>query len=230
MFVLKIAGSFVMCVLLAACSSLPKKETVILPATVESLFATCSSGDGALNIQIYESGNLRGSGDLEWLAEFERGWRSELINPVGKSLLQLTYDQSAQSFVKIGALAGSIPPLTVTEEFLEVDGHFVGVMPSEIPCFMKFRLPRNWLPNIYSFEQTANTLQMTFADEHRTIKTEITGTQPELTSRICSTISWSAVLGLVKRSLVICNEMTGARSGSLKGLDEFSIKWVDIDS
>lgn len=216
-------------VFIVSCSTTPKKQNVVLPVTIEGLFATCNTGDGAVNLQVYDKNAMRGSGDLEWIADFNRGWRSELINPLGRSLLSLSYDERKKTFTQSGGLANYLPPLRVEDGFIEVDGYFVGLMPSEVPCFLKFRLPRNWLPYVHTFEQAANSVRMTIIDDHRTIHTEITGTQPELTSKICSTITWSVFLGMVNRSMTICNELTGTHSGYLKGLDEFSIRWVDID-
>lgn len=215
--------------LVSCVSSRPKVVDVSLPAVFESFFSMCSDADGALNVQVYQADSLKGASELEWIAEKSKGWRAEMINPLGRSLLLLEFDQAGQVITQNGPLARSLPTVKVENGFLNIDGHFIGLKPEELGCFLNFKLPRSWLASAVDYQQMEEKLILDFWADERKMHTEISGLSENLNSNTCTTISWSRFWGLSSTQIQICYELSKGRIGQMNGVGDFLVKWVDID-
>ncbi len=215
-----------------SCQTTPKPlKNVSLPIPIESQFSSCTSGQGALSVTSYDGERFLGSVELEWKDSDGRpdGWDTQILSPMGHELMRFSYVPSSQSFRSVGRLSSKFPGVSVSKGFLEVDGHFVGIKPEEISCFLNFKLPRSWLKRLTDIQQEEGRTILFFHDKYRVIRSVYSKIKP---SSFCSEIRWTNYWGMVSSTLNLCFsklESQSIKTGSVHGIEQYKVKWTDID-
>lgn len=211
--------------------SKPTYKQVQLPTTYSQYFDACLQGDGAVNLQLFETEDLVGGADLEWIVDEGKGWRAELVNPVGQSLLQLNYAVENKLIEKAGQLAERLPDFAVDDQgFLRVKGQFVPIRAMEVPCLLKFRFPSRWLDRVTDYQMYAQSAKLQIQEQERSIEMNAAGfaaNGPE--TKVCADISWTRFLGLFRSTLIVCQSYGTPNTGSIRGLDTMSLRWSRIN-
>lgn len=214
-----------------SCQTVPAYKAVQLPTTFAQYFDSCLVGDGAVNLQLFEDEDLIGAADLEWIVKESSGWRAEVVNPMGQTLLKLSYAPGSRQVVKEGQLAEKLPDFAVDEQgFLRVKGRFVPIRAVEVPCFFKFRFPVRWLDQVTDFQMYGQSAKVEMREDKRRIDVNAGGIGGGASeTKVCSDISWSHFLGLFSSELIICETYAAKHVGTLRGLENLSLRWVGLD-
>lgn len=216
-----------MLVVLTGCVGTGKKSTVELPAVVESYFKICNPLDGALVMQVFEAGDLMGSAEMDWVSTSE-GWKIDVSNAAGFNVV--TLNQAGKDVNVTGMMARKFPAVKVDAGgFLVVDGNFVGIKSTEIPCLLKGALPRSWTPLIYGVEgQPEKVMRIRAEDDGRNILIRTKTLGDSKSEEVCAYVSWRNML-FFKSKLRWCVSGPGLRKGIISGIKQFSIKWVQFE-
>jgi hypothetical protein len=210
---------------LAGCQTMPPAKPVSLPVIIQPLFQLCMPGDGATTLKAFQSGNLLGSAETEWIAKADGSWDIEVSNVVGQ--VMLTLHRSGNEIEATGPLAPKLPRIQVDAAgFLSMGGHRVAIKADEVPCMLAFSFPRGWLPDAVSVDAGATAVEVDFADGARTMELEAKNLGKQESA--CATVSWPSFL-MFHHHLMWCAQLTGLRQGSLSGLEDYSLQWVRID-
>ena len=101
-----------------------------------------------MQVRVFEESELKGTGDIEWIANDVSDWKLDLTTPLGQTLVRIKRQRKEVS--AIGMYKEQIPEINVREDgFLEIDGNLVGLKPGEIPCILKNTLPQSWMADLY---------------------------------------------------------------------------------
>lgn len=204
-----------------------KRESVPLPAVMESYFRICQPLSGALAMQVFDSGNLQGSAEMDWTSD-ENGWNIELTNAAGFTVVTM---KQTGSIVEIaGPQAKKIPSIAVDRGgFLAVDGHFVGIKSREVPCLLQGALPRAWTPMVYNVEGISDKkARIEIADDERDIVVRTRNMGDDKTEEVCADITWRNKL-IFKSEVRWCVQGQGLKKGSISGIGNYSVQWVRLD-
>jgi hypothetical protein len=204
-----------------------KLGEVKVPAVLDPLFILCVPGDGATTLQVFDSGQLLGSGEAEWLAKVPGEWDVEVSNAVGQTMLKL---QRRPGGVKAeGKLAAKVPQLGVDPKgYLVVDGHQIGLKADEIPCLLNFGLPRGWMNQTTGLSVSDRRTVVDFADPVRTMTVTATDLGVRSKEKVCTDLSWRTFLWF-HDTLTWCQAPSGKREATLTGVGDYSLKWVKLD-
>ena len=220
-------GIIVLCL---SCQTVPKPlEDVSLPIPVEQIFSSCSSGQGALSVNAFKDNEFAGAVEIEWKDTQSKpfGWQSQFLTPIGQELLRFSYIKESSSIHTSGRLSPQFSNIAVSNGFLKVDGHFVGIRPEEISCFLGFKLPRKWLEHLVNIQEDRDKTLLVFHDKKREIRSVYSKIDK---GNICSSVTWSNYWGMVSSTLTLCLSGHGSnRVGTLQGIEGYRIKWKDID-
>jgi len=213
-----------------SCQTIPKPlDSFSLPIPLERQFSSCTTGQGALSVTVFEGEEFSGAVEVEWKDSRVKplGWQSQFLTPIGQELLRFSYLESTKNFRATGRLAPQFSGVSVSNGFLEVDDHFVGLRADEISCFLDFKLPRKWLSRLVELHDNKDKLVLSFHEKNREIRlvySKIKG------SDICTDVSWSNYWGLVSSTLSMCfSKEADTRSATVHGIGDYKIKWKDID-
>lgn len=198
-----------------------------LPADLAPIFRTCAPSDGGIAIKVHERGALKGAADLDWIAKSQQVFDMQLTGPIGQTLLMVRRDSA--NLTLTGPLAAKVPPTKVLANgFLEVDGHFIGLRASEIPCLFRAALPSAWLQRLDSFESDDKETRIFVEEPRRDIVVSVAKTSKGYAD-YCVEVSWRTFL-FFSRSFTWCNkDLTEARQGVLSGLGDYTLEWTRID-
>ena len=215
---------------LGSCASVPRIPVSALPPAIEGVFTVCSSGDGGVSLSVVHAGKFLGSGQVDWVSDRDRlgtEWEVEVRNPLGQIILNLSL--AGTELRHRGVLDGSLRGIQVRKDgFLEVDGHFVALKASEVPCFLKFRFPREWATHVVELERLQNRIVLEIAPEQRQIHMTLDDLSASPAKKICAQVSWRSWLGLVKSVATICHEYDKRKKTTII-LDDLEIRWIDTD-
>jgi hypothetical protein len=216
----------VLLVMLPGCT-FGKRETVSLPAVMESYFRLCHPLSGALAMQVFNSGNLLGSAEMDWASD-EEGWNIELTNAAGFTIV--TLKQTGSLIGITGPQAKRFPAVAVDKSgFLEVDGHFVGIKSREVPCLLQGALPRAWMPLVYGVEGISDKrARILIGDDERDIVVRTRNMGDDKSEEVCADISWRNKL-IFKSEVRWCVQGQGLKKGSITGISDYSVQWVRFD-
>jgi hypothetical protein len=211
-----------------------EKHVEPLPAVLAPYFGGCSPADGAASLRIYEGDDLIGSGDLAWTAAKGGEWEAEVVSPLGQTLLHVK--RRGDQLGVAGSLAARLPSVAVRDDqFLEVDGHFIGIKAAEIPCLLGFHVPRPWLDGVVALDNDGARTEAELSEPQRSMTVTATGIRQGAVERICSRVSWPVLLGLRTGALDWCQDFGGAQpggvgaTGQLTGFEAYSLRWTRID-
>lgn len=220
-------GAAALALLAAGCQTGGPREEVKVPAVLDPLFTPCLPGDGATTLQVYDGGQLLGSGEAEWLAKPQGDWDVEVSNTVGQTMMKLS--RRPHVLRADGKLASRLPKLGITDKgFLEVDGHLIGLKVDEVPCLLNFGLPRGWMNQAYGLEQSDRRTVVRFEDSVRTMRVTATDLGNRQKERVCTELRWRTFLWFHDQ-LTWCQAPSGKREATLTGVGDYSIKWVKLD-
>jgi hypothetical protein len=209
------------------CQTTAPQGDIKVPAVLDPLFIPCQPGDGATTLQVYDSGQLLGSGEAEWLAKTPGEWDVEVSNAVGVTMLKMA--RRAGVVRSEGTLAKKLPRLAVTRlGYLEVDGHLVGLKADEVPCLLNFGLPRAWMSQTSGLEVSDRRTVVDFVDPVRTMTVTATDLGNRNKEKICTDLTWRTVLWF-HDTLTWCQAPSGKREATLTGVGDYSIRWVKLD-
>ncbi len=212
---------------LVGCQTVAPSGDVKVPAVLDPLFIPCQPGDGATTMQVFDGGQLLGSGEAEWLAKAPQVWDVEVSNAVGQTMLKLA--RRTGGVTADGKLAGKVPKLSVNGDgYLEVDGHLVGLKADEIPCLLNFGLPRPWMTQVANLEVSDRRTVVDFVDAVRTMTVTATDLGDRNKERVCTELTWRSFLWF-HDTLTWCQAPSGKREATLTGVGDYSIKWVKLD-
>lgn len=220
----------IVAIVLTGCQTIPKPIPLQLPITVQEFFDACMAGDGMSSLQVRGPDIDISSLELEWIGKANREWRWEITNPLGQSMLMASYQQEKQSITMGGQAASRVPPLTVgTDGFLRVDGHFVGVRPDEMSCFLRMKFPQAWLETAYSYTEVDARSLILAGDRERRISIDIEHIQSVLKRRGCASVRWSKMLGLVRSEIKFCIKPGKLPTMTVTGLDDWQLNLKKIE-
>lgn len=208
--------------LLGACQT-TRKPAPVLPESLAAFFGTCSVDEGAATLKLFRGGELHATSELEWVAISRDQWVVQVLDSLGQSLLNLS--RHGLEVEKTGPLSTQIPAVAATpHDQLLIDGSFVGLKASEIPCVLGGRLPYVWLSGLVDVTRQSQRSTLTILEDDRTIEVEAE-ILPEVAPRLCAKITWHQYLFL-QHQLTWCLSDPGQRTGQVEGWNDYRLKWV----
>lgn len=215
---------------LCSCQTIPSPVPLQLPITVQDFFDACMAGDGLASLQIRGPEIEMSSLEVEWVGKENRDWKWEVTNPLGQTMLTSSYDSAAQKIIMGGQAVEHVPPLSIGKDgFIRVDGHFVGIRPEEMSCFLRMKFPQHWLERAYAYQEVETSGIILAADEERRIRIEVDHIQSVLKRRGCATVHWSNFLGMVRSQIKFCIKPGKKPSLSVTGLDDWQLGLTKIE-
>ncbi len=216
--------------LLSGCVSTPKRNVPQdLPPVVDNIFQSCSKLDGSANVQVYKEKDFLGAVDVDWAAN-PKGWRTQVLDPVARTLLDLAFDEPSGSFSIAGPLSERVPPLATENGYITIDGHMIALSPTELPCYWAGFMPRAELLALVSFEKIKEGYTWQSASNERTMLSTLKFISKDQDSyELCSTIIWSRLFGLIQRNIVICTKKAEQLSGHIDVLNKYHVQWTSLD-
>jgi len=213
---------------MAGCVHTGSQEAPQVPAVLQPLFMSCAPADGASAMQIFQGDSLLGSVEVEGLAKAGGDWDVEATNAVGLPVLKLS--RRGAKIAASGGLAGKLPRLSVRKDgFLLVDGHMVGIKATEIPCLLAFRLPRPWFERLTDVDTEGGRIVLGVEEKSRDIEIVAKGlAESKATAQVCSQLSWTRLL-VFTSELHWCQSVTGRQEATLRGVEDYALKWTRID-
>lgn len=218
-------------VALSHCATMVKDPYRTVPERFRQQFSACYPVVQEATVKWQSTDENSATGDvppsmsLDLNSENIARWGLDVSSPLGQALLSV--DVIDQRIVTKGELAGVLPPLAIRQdEYLSVDGHFVGILAEEIPCLMAFRFPKDWLGVFTREARTESGYIAQFESSHRRVTYSIDTVDPVVTARQCATMEWSSWLGLNRQSMTWCQWREGGRwRGHLSGLGQATV-WL----
>ncbi|MDB2447198.1 hypothetical protein N9W79_01095 [bacterium] len=216
--------------LLVSCQTAPKKlERTVLPRTVLPLFSKCGNSDGGASLVINMKSRVVSGLQLDWIKDGLR-LAGEVSDPIGSTILAFEGNGNQKTISMSGNFSRNLSKLSRNEsDFIEIDGHQIGVKFSELSCFLDLKIPFQWTNHIMRKRVIRNKeskkmerLIIEFNDDERMIWTSYYPSEKKL----CSKIKWNQFLGLISHKIVLC-QWTGETPWRAKlELDpESSIEW-----
>jgi len=218
-----------MVMVLAACEHLREQRLpVTVPASFHPLFGECYPADGGNQLRVFRQGTLLSSGGFEWLATSGGNWRLQILDPIGRVLIELRTD--ATKITKAGLLAAKVPEIEIREDgYLEVDGHFIGLKSKELPCIFGFKFPRSWMQAVYAIETGEKGTTLHVDDDDRDISIDIPAATQGPAAETCSQVSWTQFLVFFSSQLDLCFSHDPRDNAVLSGLEAIKLKWIWVD-
>lgn len=215
--------------LLTACATTLPDEPVAVPAMLQPIFQPCAPGDGAATMQAFQSDQLLGSSEVEWVAKANGDWDVEVTNALGVPVLKLK--RTGMKLAISGQLAAKLPKLGIEKSgFLVVDGNKVGIRAMEVPCMLAFRLPRGWMNRIASRDDEGLDVHLSVAEEGRDL--DLTArhiTDAVKNGTLCARFAWKTMLFFAS-SLDWCQTVASKQQeATLRGIEDYALKWVPIN-
>ncbi len=215
---------------LSACQTVPTPIPLQLPITVQDFFDACMVGDGLASLQVRGSDTEISSLEIEWVGKDNRDWKWEITNPLGQTMLTGSYNSAEQKITTSGQAVELVPPLAVGKDgFLRVDGHFVGIRPEEMSCFLRMKFPQHWLDRAFAYEEIENRAIILAADKERRIDIEVEHIQSVLKRRGCANVRWSNLLGIVRSQIKFCIKPGKQPSMTVTGFDDWHLGLTKIE-
>lgn len=191
--------------LISACQTTPAPQAMRAPEAFQEAFSQCNKGDGEVLARLLEGEQVINTVPMDWVAWGRRGWAVEGTSPFGQTLFRLTYQGVDRSFATSGAFPGRLPDLASNEDgYLVIDGRWIGIRASEIPCFLKGQVPTAWLQSVIHWKLSSHELVFTSKEKGRALYVRME-VDEQNSINYCSRIVWSYYLGLVSRELKICS-------------------------
>lgn len=214
-----------LCVVLSGCT-LGKKESVPLPAVLESHFRACQPLNGAMVLQVFLSGALQGSVELDWASD-DGGWKADMTDAAGFSVLRL--HQTGREVRTSGPARKRFPVVTVDADgFLRMNGHFVGIKAREVPCLLHSALPRAWTLSVIGHSKKSSNALIDIDDGDRDITVRLKNLGDASNEEVCADISWRNKL-IFESQVRWCVRGPGLKRGELSGIGDYTVKWVQFD-
>ncbi|MCX6127985.1 MAG: hypothetical protein NTX25_02840 [Proteobacteria bacterium] len=213
-----------------ACSTLPSYIDIQLPAYASSIFADCSSLNGALRFQFYREGNSIEPIDMEWAAKPSGDWGIASYSPIGQTLLLIKFSKDRQNFESSGYKTEWLSDLSVSPKgFLRYSGQKLGLRPDEFPCLWSGILPRNWLRQVLAVSQDVSGMLIRIQDEERNILVRVAKHGSDLPWTWQADINWDLYWGLDRRSLHIESGRNKNVSLSSETMKNLECRWFPKD-
>jgi hypothetical protein len=202
------------------------KKPPVLPGALAPFFGTCSIDDGAAALQLFESGALLASAEIEWTSKSRDRWDLEVMGPAGNTLAKVA--RHGLYIEAKGPESRRLPTMGVSlEDHLLIDEHFTGLKAQEVLCILSGRLPYEWLGGLIAIERQKHETTLLFNDDDRKITT-IFETFKDIEPRICTRISWNEYW-FFSHDIKWCISEKNQRHVTLEGWLDYSLKWVRIE-
>ena len=211
--------------MITSCVSVQPISNFSLPATIEPFFGSCDGSDGALDITLHYEDDFLGQTTMEWVSD-NSGWRSELYNPIGQTILAIGYYRENKKIDSTGVLKDKLPLISLLpDNFLEVDGYFVPLKGQEIGCLLNHKWPRSWLQTLIEVEQNSESLALHFREPDRSIKLTFIEYKRFSNRKSCAELHWSALWGLVDSQFIICINKNRQQTAEAFDIAGYKLKW-----
>jgi hypothetical protein len=177
-------------------------------------------------MQLFESGALLASSEIEWTSRSRDHWDMEILGPAGNTMA--TVSRHGLYIEAKGPQSRRLPPMSINlEDHLLIDDHFTGLKAQEVLCVLSGRLPYEWLSDLTAIERQKHETHLHFRDENREITT-VFETFKDMEPRICTRISWCEYW-LFSHEIKWCLSERKQRLVTLEGWLDYSLKWVRIE-
>jgi hypothetical protein len=216
---------------LSACATVSKPHHPLpIPDRAQKYLSSCRPLEGSFSVRAFEGSTLIFAGEFDW-ASTNAGWRTEFLDPTGRTYAALSYDHLQTRLLPEGMSPSFTEKVEVRPDgFIYARGHFIGVRASEVPCLLVGRVPRMWNDLLYHVEDTEKGLYLGFSDGKREIK--VSAPEPSaknMSVPICTEISWYAMLGFSRRRVEVCVDTNPYLTGTLNIMNDYSLKWTDLE-
>lgn len=207
-----------------------KSVEVTLPAAMEGAFDTCGKSDGEFSFVVEQKNVPAFNGTAEWAGESPHKWEIIVYHVMGQNLLRTKYDKAADGMIISGPLATKVPKIATNRDgFITVDGHFVALKASEIPCLLKWKFPRTWRTQVYQVENKDSMIRLYGGDDERDWEISAPKLANLRNRDICTTVRWSRFLGMFKSHVSFCMRILSPQRGVVSGIDNYRVEWKNAE-
>jgi len=215
--------------LFASCTTLTPIENLTLPVVAEPRFSPCIDDDGAFHLKVSDGGaNFLGSMDFEWVSRENKDWVVQAYNQMGQTPVSFAYTDSGNNLIIRKPKALALPEIRFDRDrFLNIDGHFIPISAVEIPCFLKGRLPKNWLRGIVKKQRNGDWLLMRYQDAKREVDISIHVGDSLTRVEDCASLEWSPYWFLPDEQVVLCFDKK--KNVQIKGIDNLEVTWKILE-
>ncbi len=208
-----------------ACQTIAPGPPPAVPKAAFPYFGRCNPTDGAASVQIFRSGDLLGSAEVNWVARDVDVWELEVTDPLGATILAAKHQ--AAIIRTRGAIASRTPLIQVgSGNKVIVGGDFVGVKADEVPCILKARFPQSWLANVINVEAASDAQVLHIDDGSRSITAHIPVADGD--TPVCAKVSWRHHW-IIKETMNWCLPRGRGRVASLTGAGDFGLNLTQLD-
>ena len=234
---LKVILVYIFCIFVYACQSdkilIDVKD---LDSRLSSSFSSCSTGGGTNDTQVYRTGKLYGSFDIEWLVG-SSGWKTVVTSSIGQDLMSIDYNKKLNKIFISEVVSFPYDIKVGQGGFIYVEDKMIPVKVSEIPCFLNHHYPSSWLKSASVYKRD-NSYFITKKESQRKIEIEMLvkkntskksvgakETKKEDKVYACATVSWDAFLWF-DASAKICME---DNKSSMVDVQKYMVKLTAIE-
>ncbi len=191
--------------LLVSCQTTPWQPAASLPADWSSHFVG-DHGAGSVKIHMQKEGRLEDHAVLDWIREWH-AVRADVTDPLGRSLLYLSWAPQEALSIRGGFSADVAPYLTVEPSgALQWRSHYLGCSLWELAAFLEGRLPHEWQLRTIQVTAPLKYAMVKVQDDRRDITLQFL---PDNHTRI--TVAWSIWWGLRTQQIHIDLDPQGGR-------------------
>ena len=164
----RILGLFGCCLAISCATTSPDVRPK-LGAAEQTAMGRCFPSQGGLQFKMSQDDVPIYAFEGEWIAEIENDWIFQALNPLGRPVFRITYQDgqlSSESFSEL-----SLPEIDTTPEgFLRLSGHEIPIKARELPCYLGRVIPRSWMPALSEVTRVASgERRITFEEPKRQI-------------------------------------------------------------
>lgn len=165
------------------------------------------------------------STEVDWVAK-GTGLKMEAYSPFGQTIASFSSDHSKGTLEVMAPLKETSSLSTDKSGRVLYSDYYTGINLTEIPCFLKGKVPRQWLDKVVRYENTSTMFDLEIRDSGRDIKILL---EKAKTNQFCAIVSWRHFLGLISNEYEFCHLASQGRSmiSFEKGV---RLKWKKLES
>ena len=165
---------------------------------------------------------------MEWIMDHAGVFKAAFVGPLGNDLLffQASKDEvSLQGLERFSKINFSIDD----DGFFTIGGHWLGLKPGEIPCFLKGTFPLDWLQKANLYEYAHDHQVILVDDSQRDIRVDLYSNPKKEIIKKCIHISWNVFWIFKKYRIDICYENSPDRPINFNFDDEYMANVLLLD-
>ncbi len=208
---------------MASCQTIDRTKKAQYNIKQKTFFSSCLGGDGYGSLEIAVSGEQKFRGEFEWLSSVKQPYVVNILSPFGENLLKLEGHNKGKHLSLSNSYARKLPLSVGKDGFLTYANHWVGLKPEEIPCFLKGKIPEQWLKNKKAYYLNLEQTKYYLEEKDRWIYLDF------LKDKVCLDIHWNVFWWLRRTNLKMCYAKKSSEENTFLLDGKYSLKTKVIE-